>query len=201
MDRDAILAAEKAALRVMMIARRRSFSATSQAAMSMAIAGHVIALPEVVNARHIHLYLSIPALAEVSTSAIIDALDAMDKQLSVPVIRNGELLSASFRKGNALRPAPFGQHEPVEILVADESNLDVVLIPLLAFDERGHRIGYGKGFYDRFLRRLSRKGVNPCRIGLSFLQQQVEAVPADFCDELLDGVVHENGIIRFNSNF
>ena len=200
MDREATLAAEKAALRGMMIARRRSISAKSRAAMSKAIAGYIIESPEVVNARHIHLYLSIPALAEVSTSAIIDALDAMDKQLSVPVIRNGELMTASFKKGDALRPAEFGQPEPEEISAADETHLDVVLIPLLAFDERGHRLGYGKGFYDRFLRRLSLKGVNPCRIGLSFLQQKVEAVPADFCDELLDGVVHENGIIRFNSN-
>jgi 5-formyltetrahydrofolate cyclo-ligase len=200
MDQGATLAAQKAALRVMMIARRRSISEQSRAAMSMAIAGYVLALPEVVKARHIHLYLSISALAEVSTSAIIDGLAIMNKQLSVPVIRNGELLTAVFAQDSALRPAQFGQPEPQEILLADESNLDVVLLPLLAFDEKGHRIGYGKGFYDRFLQRLSLKGVTPCRIGLSFLQQKVDAVPADCRDELLDGVVHEHGIIRFNSN-
>lgn len=200
MERDATLAAEKAALRITMIARRRSIPEKSRIEMSAAIAGYVIALEEVVNARHIHLYLSIPASGEVSTLAIVDRLTAMKKQLSVPVVRNGELLSATFRKGTLLLPAQFGQPEPVEPSFADESTLDVVLMPLLAFDERGFRIGYGKGFYDRFLQRLSRKRVTPCRIGLSFLQQKVDAVPADLCDEPLDGIVHEEGIIRFNSN-
>ena len=184
----------------MMIQRRGATSEQSRVAMSMAIAGRVLALPEVVNAHHIHLYLSISGSTEVSTSAIIDGLAAMKKQLSVPVVQNGELLTAAFEKGCALRPAQFGQPEPEAIVVADESHLDVVLMPLLAFDGRGHRIGYGKGFYDRFLRRLLLKGITPCRIGLSFLQQKVEAVPVDAGDELLDGVVHEHGIIRFNSN-
>jgi 5-formyltetrahydrofolate cyclo-ligase len=198
MNQEPTLYAEKAALRVMMIALRRSLSEQSREAMSMAISRHLLALPEVVNARHIHVYLSIPGSAEVGTSAIIEGLASMGKLLSVPVIRNGELLTAAFEKGSALRPAQFGQPEPDEVKVADESNLDMVLMPLLAFDERGHRIGYGKGFYDRFLRRLLLKGITPCRIGLSFLQQKVDAVPADSRDELLDGVVHEHGIIRFN---
>ena len=201
MDRDTTLVTEKAALRPVMIARRQSLLEKSRDAMSRAIACHVLALPEIINACHISLYLSIPAIAEVSTSAIVDGLAAMDKQLSVPVIQNGELLSAAFRKGDTVRTAQFGQPEPVELSVVDESNLDVVLIPLLAFDERGYRIGYGKGFYDRFLQRLSRKGITPCRIGLSFLQQKVDTVPVDSLDEPLDVIVHEYGIIRFNSNY
>jgi 5-formyltetrahydrofolate cyclo-ligase len=199
-DRDAIVVADKAALRALMIARRRSFPESSRDEMSRAIASYIIALPEIINARLIHVYLSIPALAEVSTSAIINGLAAMDKELAVPVIRNGELLSALFRKGAAVRPAQFGHPEPCEVSVADESRLDVVLIPLLAFDKRGYRIGYGKGFYDRFLQRLAQQGVTPCRIGLSFLQQKVDTVPADSQDEPLDGVIHEQGIIRFNNN-
>ena len=201
MERDATLAAEKAALRIKMIALRRSIPEKSRDEMSTAIAGYVITLKEVLNARQIHLYLSIPASGEVSTLAIVDRLTAMKMPISVPVVRNGELLSAIFWKGELVRPAQFGQPEPVELSLADESTLDVVLMPLLAFDERGFRIGYGKGFYDRFLQRLSQKRVTPCRIGLAFLQQKVDAVPADFCDEALDSIVHEEGIIRFNSNF
>lgn len=201
MDRDASVVAEKAALRILMTERRRLIPERSRNEMSVAIAGHVIRLPEIIKARHIHLYLSISALAEVCTSPIIDRLAVMDKQLSVPVIRNGELHTALFRKGDALRPAQFGVPEPELLSVTDESNLDVVLLPLLAFDERGYRIGYGGGFYDRFLQRLSVRGVTPCRIGLSFLLQKVDAVPAESWDEPLDGVVHEHGIIRFNSNF
>jgi 5-formyltetrahydrofolate cyclo-ligase len=200
MDRDATVAAEKAALRVTMIASRCSISEKSRAEMSKAIAEYVINLAEVVNSCHIHIYLSIQALAEVSTSVIVDRLTAMNKKIFVPVIRNDELLTAAFRKGELVRPAQFGQPEPQKPSIVDESNLDVILMPLLAFDERGFRIGYGKGFYDRFLQRLSRQGITPRRIGLSFLQQKVDAVPADSWDEPLDAVVHEEGITRFNSN-
>jgi 5-formyltetrahydrofolate cyclo-ligase len=199
MGRDATLAADKAALRMEMIARRRSLPEKSRDAMSRAIADYIMTLPEIVHARHIHLYLSISACAEVCTAVIIDRLTGMDKQLSVPVIRNGELFSAVFRKGDVVCSAQFGP-EPERVSVVNESNLDVVLMPLLAFDERGYRIGYGKGFYDRFLQRLSQQGVTPCRFGLAFLQQKVDTVPADSWDEPLDGVVHEHGIIRFNSN-
>ncbi len=201
MKRDATVAAEKAALRIRMLARRRSIPEKSLIEKSMAIAEYVITLAEVVNSRHVHLYLSNPAWAEVSTSTIVDRLTAMNKQLSVPVIQNGDIWSAAFRKGDLVQPAPFGQPEPREPSMVDESNLDVLLMPLLAFDERGFRIGYGKGFYDRFLQRLSRQGITPCRIGLSFFQQKVDALPVDSWDEPLDAIVHEEGIIRFNSNY
>lgn len=201
MDRGRTLVTEKAALRLVMIARRQSLLEESRDSKSKAIAHHVLTLNEIINARHINLYLSISTIAEVSTTAIVDGLAAMDKPLSVPVIQNGELLSAAFRKGDTVREAQFGQPEPEELSIVDESNLDVMLIPLLAFDERGYRIGYGKGFYDRFLQRLSRQEITPCRIGLSFLQQKVDAVPVDSLDEPLDVIVHEHGIIRFNSNF
>jgi 5-formyltetrahydrofolate cyclo-ligase len=133
----------------------------------------------------------------VDTTAIVEGLSAMGKVISVPVIRDGSLCSASFRQGDPLRPAQFGQPEPEIFSMADESELDVVLLPLLAFDARGYRLGYGKGFYDRFLQRLSQQGRKVCRIGLSFSLQMVEEVPADQWDETLDGVVHEQGIIRF----
>ncbi len=197
MDRNANITIEKKALRAVMIARRRSITINSQIAMSRSIAGYVIRLPEVLNAGSLHLYLSLPVLAEVSTDPIIDELSRYGKKLSVPVIRNGDLVSAAFKKGDSLRKAQFGQLEPEALSLVDESHLDVVLLPLLAFDEKGCRLGYGKGFYDRFLKRLSEKGVNPCRIGLSFFQQRVARLPADPWDEPLDAIVHEYGIIRY----
>ncbi|MEI7933524.1 MAG: 5-formyltetrahydrofolate cyclo-ligase [Chlorobiaceae bacterium] len=197
MDRNANITIEKKALRAIMIARRRSITEKSRIAMSWSIAGHVIGLPEILNAGSVHLYLSIPDFAEVSTAPIIDKLAVMNKQLLVPVIRNGNLVSAAFKKGDSLRKAQFGQLEPEVPSFVDESHLDVVLLPLLAFDSKGYRLGYGKGFYDRFLKRLSERGVNPCRIGLSFFQQKVDELPADPWDEPLDAVVHEHGIIRY----
>ena len=197
MDRDEDIAVKKAAMRAMMNSSRRSLPEVSRVSMSRMIAGYVVGMPEIVNARHIHLYLSIADQAEVSTAPLLDELAAMGKILSVPVIRKSDLLTAVFRQGEALKTAQFGQPEPEVVVLADESQLDVVLLPLLAFDRRGYRIGYGKGFYDRFLSRLAREGIHPFRVGLAFTSQMVEEVPADLWDESLDGVVHEQGIIRF----
>ena len=197
MERDAAVAVEKEALRAKMIALRRSLPEKLRVSMSTAIAQYVIGLPEIVNARHVSLYLSISAHAEVDTAPIAEGLTAMDKELSVPVIRDGNLCSAAFRPGDPLRPAQFGQPEPEVLSMADESQLDVILMPLLAFDGKGYRLGYGKGLYDSFLQRLSQQGRNLRRIGLSFSQQMVDKLPLDPWDEALDGVVHEQGIIRF----
>ena len=197
MLRNANTGIEKSSLREIMLARRRSLTENSRSAMSLAIAGYVIGMPEVVHACHIHIYLSISTLAEVSTAPIIDELASMGKLLSVPVIRKGDLVSAAFKINDSVKSVQFGQFEPEEVSIVDESYLDVILLPLLAFDERGYRLGYGKGFYDRFLHRLSQQGRNVCRIGLSFSFQMVDEVPADQWDETLDGVVHEHGIIRF----
>jgi 5-formyltetrahydrofolate cyclo-ligase len=191
------IAVEKAELRTVMIARRCSLPEYVRIAMSEAIAAIVTALPEVIRARAIQLYLPMAAHAEVSTTPLVDALSAMDKQLLVPVVQQDHLVSALYRKGDILKIAEFGQPEPDVAVVIDESHLDVVLIPLLAFDRKGYRIGYGKGFYDRFLLRLSAEGIHPFRIGLAYSMQMVDEVPADPWDEPLDGVVHEHGIIRF----
>jgi 5-formyltetrahydrofolate cyclo-ligase len=198
MDRDETIASQKAVLRAKMISIRRSISVKSRTDMSKTIGRYIIGLPEIVNAHYIHLYLSMSSHAEVATATIIEGLTAMDKQLSVPAIIDGKLFSAAFHKGDAVKFAQFGQPEPEVISVIDESQLDVVLIPLLAFDGKGYRLGYGKGFYDSFLQRLSQQGRTPVRIGLSFSLQMVDKVPSDPWDEVLDTVVHEHGIIRFS---
>ncbi len=181
----------------MMHLRRKSIPEKQRASMSETIAEHAAALPETAGARNIHLYLSIPKSAEVSTVPLVEKLDAVGKSLSVPVVRAGELFTAAYRKGDLLRSASFGQPEPVSVKPGDETRIDIVLMPLLAFDGRGYRIGYGKGFYDRFLARLAKRGILPLRIGLAFSAQMVEEIPVDAWDEPLDGIVSENGALRF----
>lgn len=188
---------KKQALRAKMIALRLALPEKTREAMSLAIAGHVFGLPEIVKAHHIHLYLSMHTHAEVDTAPLIEGLAAMGKEMSVPAIRDGKLFSAAFRQSDPVLLAQFGQPEPQELSIVDDSLLDVMLIPLLAFDGKGIRLGYGKGFYDFFLQRLSQSGKRPSRIGLSFSQQMVDELPADPWDEALDTVVHEAGIIRF----
>lgn len=197
MVRDANIVLEKAALRATMMAQRRSIPEISRFEMSQLIAGYVMGIPEVVKAHHISLYLTIASHAEVFTAPIVESLAGMDKQLSVPVICDGELVSVAFRKGEVLRCSPFGLWEPENIRMVAEPDLDIVLLPLLAFDGRGFRLGYGKGFYDRFLKRISAGGAHPFRIGLSFTLQMVSELPVDPWDEPLDAVVHEGGVLQF----
>ncbi len=179
----------------MMKARRSSLSQESQRAMSEAVVGHLAGMEELITARHIHLYLSFGD--ELSTAALLVTLAAMGKELSVPVVRHRMIFSSAFRPGDPLRRSSFGQPEPEFFSPADERTLDLVLLPLLAFDRKGYRLGYGKGLYDRFLHRLAESGVRPCRIGLAFSMQQVEQLSLEPWDEPLDGVVHEKGVIRF----
>lgn len=197
MDGQLNISDAKAALRSMMNIKRRAVPEKQRKAMSEAIAGHAAAMPEIVEASHMHLYLSIPQGSEVSTGPLVEKLDAAGKLLSVPVVRDRDLVSANYRKGDALRNAGLGQPEPVTVSLSDEASIDVVLMPLLAFDGSGFRIGYGKGFYDRFLGRLAKQGFFPLRIGLAFTMQMVERVPLDSWDEPLDGVVHEHGVLKF----
>ena len=72
--------------------------------------------------------------------------------------------------------------------------IDVVFIPLLAYDAKGHRIGYGKGFYDRFLQQCKPETL---KIGLSFFEAETSIIPHEFTDISLDFCVHPKGIYQF----
>ena len=93
----------------------------------------------------------------------------------------------------ALRRGAFGLDEPVERTPSTLESLDAVIIPIAAFDRRGTRLGYGKGFYDRFLHDLPR---SIPRIGLAFAVQEVASIPDLPHDEPLDYVITEREIIR-----
>ncbi len=174
----------KADLRAMMLLRRQSLSEHVRAEMDSAVANYLITVPEVIAGKHLHGYLPIRSFAEVNTTLIFDQLVAMGKQLAVPFVQQGDLISIVYP-------------EPKRRLPADESTLDVVLVPLLAFDNRGYRLGYGKGMYDRFLQRLASQGIRPFRLGVSYLQQHFAELPVDAWDEPLDALVHEKGLIRY----
>ena len=95
-----------------------------------------------------------------------------------------------WRLGDALEKGPFGTSEPGP--AAAEIIPDVLVVPLLAFDLRGYRLGYGGGYYDRTLHVLRRTAQKCVAVGFAYAGQQVESVPVSDTDERLDWVVHEN---------
>jgi 5-formyltetrahydrofolate cyclo-ligase len=96
--------------------------------------------------------------------------------------------------GKALVPGGFGLSEPARDWPQAEP--DVLIVPLLAFDAPGYRIGYGAGFYDRTLAKL-RAARDVLAVGFAFAGQEFETVPHDENDQRLDWVVTENGARRF----
>ena len=127
---------------------------------------------------------------EIDIRPLLHALHDHGHPIALPVTpRRGQ--SLTFRRwqpGDVLVQERFGTMCPTgEVLVPD-----MLLIPLLAFDAAGGRLGYGGGFYDRTLAGLA----NRYRLGCGFAVQQVDAVPVGPYDMRLDAVATENGIIR-----
>jgi 5-formyltetrahydrofolate cyclo-ligase len=92
--------------------------------------------------------------------------------------------------GEVLAPGAFGIHEPMDIWPRTVPQL--LLVPLLAFDAQGHRLGYGGGFYDRTIALLKVPA-----IGIAYAGQEVPALPADDHDMVLHAVLTEKGLTRF----
>jgi 5-formyltetrahydrofolate cyclo-ligase len=116
-------------------------------------------------------------------------------RLCLPVMtgKREPLTFRSWRPGDTMREAVWGIREPLASAPAIEP--DVVLVPLLAFDAAGGRLGYGGGFYDRTIARL--RAQKPIvTIGIAFAEQQVDDLPRSGHDELLDWVLTPAGPIR-----
>ncbi|ACD90327.1 MAG: 5-formyltetrahydrofolate cyclo-ligase [Chlorobium limicola] len=191
------LTISKQLLRKELLVRRKMMPEREWFEKSALIASEVLNIREVVEAEHILVYLSIDETREVYTGELVSGLLEAGKRLSVPVVDQRRLLAVRYEPGQKLRRGIFGQSEPESIRPVDASLLQVVLLPLVAVDERGCRMGYGMGFYDRFLAELASHKCFPCRAGLAFRLQIVPELPCDSWDEPLDYAVHEDGLIHF----
>ncbi|WP_339082788.1 5-formyltetrahydrofolate cyclo-ligase [Hyphomicrobium sp. ghe19] len=129
---------------------------------------------------------------EINPGPLMAWLQAEGFRLALPVMqgRGKPLLMRSWSPGDAMAPAAWGIAEPLEDKPAVDP--DVVLVPLLAFDGRGYRLGYGGGFYDRTLKRL--RALKPIvAVGIAYDEQRVDAVPVESYDEKLDWVLTPSG--------
>lgn len=112
-------------------------------------------------------------------------------RLALPAIADGKLVFRAWQPGMQLRRVGFGLSEPGP--EAEEVDPDIVFVPMLAFDLRGYRIGYGKAYYDGGLSRLRAKK-KIIAAGLAFDEQCVERVPIEPHDQRLDYVITEEGV-------
>ena len=133
------------------------------------------------------VYVSVAG--EVSTRKLIDMFLNKDS-VWIPRCHGDELEAVSIRSLDDLCFGMFGIPEPSRFLLPlpEPSSLDVVVVPGVAFDKSAHRLGRGKGFYDRFLCRL---GNAPLRIGLAYDAQVLDTLPMSEHDQPVDVVITE----------
>jgi 5-formyltetrahydrofolate cyclo-ligase len=136
----------------------------------------------------------LPIRDEIDPLSAMRALIARGVRVAVPVIE-ARAMPLRFREwtpGCVMVPGPFGTRMP---RTGDWLTPELLLVPLLAFDRTGHRLGYGGGFYDRTIARLREAG--PVRaVGFAYAAQEVARVPVEPTDAPLDAVVTEAEVIR-----
>ena len=132
---------------------------------------------------------------EISTFELFDKLvaDGWTTALPVVVAKNTPLVFRQWAPGDALVMGRWNIKIPPE--EAPEVLPDVLLVPLLAFDRRGYRLGYGGGFYDRTLEKL-RALKRVTAIGVAYAGQEVDAVPYEEFDQRLDWIMTEKETIK-----
>ena len=144
---------------------RAEISPTKASDLSLALANSSLRIT-IWDFFYYHIFLSIEDKNEVDTLPLITLLQGKDKHVVVPkVVGSNSLENYLLTDNTAFKESAWGVPEPVDGIEIPENKIDVVFVPLLAFDEMGNRVGYGKGFYDGFLNKC-RKGT--LKIGLSF---------------------------------
>lgn len=162
-----------------------------EAARRMAAA--VLSLPAVATARTVGLYADLRG--EASTARLAHLLCLSGKAVALPVTGRaaGSLVFRRVRHRHDLQPGPFGLREPgPHCPETPPASLDVIIVPGVGFDRRGVRLGFGAGYYDRYLPLLR---PDCLKIGLAFACQVVAELPRDPHDQGMDVIVTEEGMI------
>lgn len=172
----------KSELRQLVRQRKRQFSQQQLAELSLPVLARLRPLLSV--ASTVLLYYSLPD--EVDTHAFLDELRSAGKIVLLPrVVDEGTMVLHRYTGRADLSEGAFGIMEPVGEPFTDYAAIDVAVIPGMAFDREGHRLGRGKGYYDRFLTQLP----HTYKIGICFPFQLVDHVPADAHDILMNEVI------------
>ncbi len=183
-------ASTKDRLRQEAFARRNALDPGWRRQASREIARRVLALPELAAVQPVGAYW--PIRSEVDPRPIMRALVKRGQTVALSQILHPRLSWREWRPGDALIKGGFGVREPGPD--APECFPRALLVPLAAFDRRCHRIGYGKGHFDRSIATLS--DLHPVlAIGLAYSVQEVPSVPAEPHDRRLDLIVTEAEVI------
>jgi 5-formyltetrahydrofolate cyclo-ligase len=178
--------------------RRRAITGLARKQAARDVARHVAASGLLRRGARIGLYFS--SEEELDAGPLLALAQARGCHLFLPRITSRRLAQMRFfAAGKQWRAGPWGMIEPVGGTPASARSLDVVFLPLVGFDDAGHRIGMGKGFYDRHFahRRSLRRLRRPLLVGVAYQAQHVPLLPHASHDVPLDGIVTESSLRWF----
>ena len=177
---------KKSELRKVYKAKRSKLLNESIEEKSLAIANQLLTL-NIWDKSFYHIFLTIAEHKEINTDYILNILAGKDKHTVISksnfdtINLDNYLLTDSTR----IKPNHWGIPEPLDGIKIEHSKIDLVFVPLLCFDKKGHRVGYGKGFYDNFLNDCNPKTI---KIGLSLFEVEEDIddiyegdIPLDYC--------------------
>ncbi|WP_190133394.1 5-formyltetrahydrofolate cyclo-ligase [Streptomyces mashuensis] len=189
---------DKARLRRSLLAARSALTAEERQAAEAALARRALELPELADAGTVAAYVSVGS--EPGTRALLETLRARGVRVLLPVLLpDNDLDWALYRGPDHLLRAGRGLLEPdgERLGPAAVTGADTVLLPGLAVDGRGLRLGRGGGSYDRVLARLEHAGADPARVVLLYDDEVVARVPEEPHDHPVHAVVTPGGVRRF----
>jgi 5-formyltetrahydrofolate cyclo-ligase len=195
----------KTAIRKKQRTQRQTLSPQERRKRSQALLKNIELRSELLNCHRIGVYW--PARGEIDPWPLLQTqVFKLKKQCYLPVLHplnHHQLLFIKYTSGEPLITNRFGVQEPqlnTHKLITPWA-LDLVLVPLLAFDNRGHRLGSGKGFYDRTFAfiKTEQRPLHPRLIGLAYDFQYYEQLPTNEWDIKLSGVAAENHFFHFTS--
>ncbi|MEQ5790149.1 5-formyltetrahydrofolate cyclo-ligase [Muricauda sp. NFXS6] len=160
---------------------RTDITPEQASASSLVLANSILQIP-IWDFFYYHIFLSIEDKNEVDTMPLITLLQGKDKNLVVPKVTDeNSMVNYLLTDNTSIKKSAWGVPEPIDGIEVPENKIDVVFVPLLAFDTQGNRVGYGKGYYDTFLSKCRKKTI---KIGLSFFEAESEPITD----------VHENDV-------
>jgi 5-formyltetrahydrofolate cyclo-ligase len=185
----------KAELRKKYKALRNDLSLEVVDGLSMDIANNLLKMP-IWDASFYHIFLTIEEQKEVNTDYILNILSGKDKHivLSKSDFESHLMTHYLLTDNTIIKKNKYNIPEPIDGIEISTTNIEVVFVPLLAFDKKGHRVGYGKGFYDTFLNACKPETI---KIGLSFFEAEDAIEDVFESDVELDYCVTPERVYRF----
>ena len=185
----------KTELRAQYKALRKNLSEESIEEMSLAIANSVLAI-DIWDKTYFHVFLPIEEQKEVNTEFLLHLLSGKDKEIVISKtdFDTRKMTHYLLTDNTKIKKNEYNIPEPMDGIEVPSSKIQVVFVPLLAFDTKGNRVGYGKGFYDQFLAECTPETI---KIGLSFFEAETFIADVFEKDIRLDFCITPKNCYRF----